>query len=209
VEQDWSQHFLSAGKLKNNKDNIDTEIIDNIKKGNTSGFRFIIEKYKDVSFSLACSILHDEHEAEDALQEAFVKVYKNITKFRGQSAFSTWLYRIVVNTCFTAAKKLAKKNLLEENIAHYQGIEAYEDKTGLDGLMHEEQSVLIKKVLKSMKTDEALLLRLFYLSELDIKEIMNITGFKESKIKVTLHRARKNLLQELKKVAGNELIYIL
>lgn len=193
--------------MKNNKDNIDIEIIDRIKKGDTSGFRLIVDKYKDVSFSLACSILRNEQEAEDALQESFLRVFKNIRKFRGQSAFSTWLYRIVVNTCLTSAKKQLKRGLIE-NIDAYQDKKVSHEKSGLDELIDSERSAIINSALKTLKTDEVLLLRLFYLAERDIKEIMEITGFKESKIKVSLHRARKNLSVQLKKIVGNESILI-
>jgi len=202
-----SLHSLSGGNLKNNKDNIDIEIIDRIKKGDTSGFRLIVDKYKDVSFSLACSILRNEQEAEDALQESFLRVFKNIRKFRGQSAFSTWLYRIVVNTCLTSAKKQLKRGLIE-NIDAYQDKKVSHEKSGLDELIDSERSAIINSALKTLKTDEVLLLRLFYLAERDIKEIMEITGFKESKIKVSLHRARKNLSVQLKKIVGNESILI-
>ena len=193
--------------MKNNNENIDFEIIERIKEGDTSEFRVLVEKYKDVSFSLACSILHDEHEAEDALQEAFIKVYKNLKKFQGKSSFATWLYRIIVNTCFTIAKKQEKRKL-QDNIDYYYDLEIPNDRTGLQDLVDSERTAIIKKVLKTMKTDEALLLRLFYLSELDVREIMKVTGFNESKIKVTLHRARKNVLTEMQRIFGKELILL-
>ena len=171
-----------------------------------SAFRSLVGKYKDVSFSLACSVLHDEYEAEDALQESFIKVYRNIHKFRFQSSFSTWVYKIVVNTCFTIAKK--QKKHLHDDIDSCTGIELQQSKTGFEELIESEQKAIINKVLKMIKPEEALLLRLFYLSDLDVKEIMEVTGFRESKIKVTLHRARKNALNELQKNFVNELTQI-
>ena len=184
----------------------DSEIIERIKKGDTSAFRFLVEKYKDVSFSLACSILKNEIIAEDALQESFIKVYYNIDRFRSHSSFPTWLYRIVVNTCLTFAKK-QKRQLLFVDIDSAKGIELDINETGIDRLLASERSAIINNALNKIKSDESLLLRLFYLSELDLQEIMKVTGFKESKIKVTLFRARKNLLIELQKIFGNELIH--
>jgi RNA polymerase sigma factor (sigma-70 family) len=194
--------------LKNNNSNTDSEIIEKIKKGDTSAFRLLVEKYKDVSFSLACSILKDEQEAEDALQESFIKVYKNIKSFRGQSSFSTWLYRIVVNTCITIAKKHEKHQLLVD-VDSENDVELSHIETGIEKLIALERTEIINKALDTIKSDEALLLRLFYLAELDLREIMKVTGFKESKIKVTLFRARKSLFIELQKVFGNELIHTL
>jgi RNA polymerase sigma factor (sigma-70 family) len=191
--------------LKSNNLDTDSEIIERVKKGDTSAFRFLVEKYKDVSFSLACSILRDENIAEDALQESFIKVYRNIDRFRSHSSFPTWLYRIVVNTCLTFAKK-QKKQQSFVHIDSANEIEMDINETGIDRLMASERSAMINNALNRIKPYESLLLRLFYLSELDLQEIKNVTGFKESKIKVTLFRARKNLLTELQKIFGNELI---
>jgi len=77
------------------------EIINQVKEGDTSLFRLLIDKYKDVSFSLACSILRNEQDAEDALQEAFIKAYNGLKRFNFHSSFATWLYKIVVNTSNT------------------------------------------------------------------------------------------------------------
>lgn len=184
--------------MKNNNGDTETELIERVKKGDTSAFRLIVEKYKDVSFSLAYSILRNEHDAEDALQESFIKVYNNLNRFHSNSSFSTWLYRIVVNTCFTFIKKHKKSQLLI-NIDTVTDIAIDPCENGIEKLISSERSAIINKVLDTIKPDEALLLRLYYLAEQDLSEIMNITGFKESKIKVTLFRARKNILKELKK----------
>lgn len=192
--------------MKNNNGVTETELIERIKKGDTSAFRLIVEKYKDVSFSLACSILKNEHDAEDALQESFIKAYTNIKRFHSYSSFSTWLYRIVVNTCFTFVKKHKKRQLLQ-NIDTENDIAIDPSENGIEKLISSERSAIINKVLDTIKPDEALLLRLYYLAEQDMSEIMSITGFKESKIKVTLFRARKNLLKELKKIFSTELIF--
>lgn len=81
------------------------------------------------------------------------------------------------------------------------------NETVFDQLMASDRAAIINHALNQLRSDESLLLRLFYLSELDLNEIMDVTGFKESKVKVTLHRGRKSLLKELEKVFGNELIH--
>lgn len=93
--------------------NIEFELISRIKEGDTSGFRILVEQYKDVSFSLACSILKNEQDAEDALQEAFIKAFKGLGRFNFKSSFSTWFYKIVVNTCKT---KYTKHKQIEQLI---------------------------------------------------------------------------------------------
>jgi len=184
----------------------DLELVEKVKNGDTSAFRILVDRYKKVSYSLACSILQDD-DAEDALQESFIKVFYHIKKFRGDSSFSSWLYRIVVNTCFSMAKKQKKKESFIGRACEKDSI-ADQSKTGIDHMMASEQSEMINSVLDSMKSDEALLLRLFYLSEMDLKEIMKITGYKESKVKVTLFRARKSLLLKIKSIYTNDLMSV-
>jgi RNA polymerase sigma-70 factor (ECF subfamily) len=72
-----------------------------------------------------------------------------------------------------------------------------------------DQKKYINLALEKLRPDESLLLRLFYLSELHIKEIEKITGFKTSKIKVDLHRGRENLHFQLKQLLGNDIKYLL
>ena len=204
---DWFLHILSGKRLKKNNSNSDIIIVKKIKEGDTSEFRVLVDKYKDVSFSLACSILRNEHEAEDALQESFLKAFHNIRKFNNKSSFSTWFYRIVVNTCFTLANK--QRTAKFEDISSFNtNLETSEENTGYDKLVASDRKKIIDSALKRIKSDEALLLQLYYLSELDVKEIKEVTGFKESKIKVTLHRARISLRHHLQKALADELILI-
>ena len=100
--------------MKKNKEK-EFALIERIKEGDTSHFRILVDKYKDVSFSLACSILKNEQDAEDALQESFIKAFKGLKSFSYKSAFSTWFYMIVINTCRTKYKNQKRHNQLIEN----------------------------------------------------------------------------------------------
>lgn len=182
--------------------NNDIFLINRIKDGDTGAFRQLVEKYKNVSLSLACSILKDEIRAEDVLQDVFVKVFEKVDAFNFNSAFSTWLYRIVVNTSYNELKKYKNQTSLSQvDLKPEKSI----DNTALNDLKGEEQEKYIRVALNRLKADQALILRLFYLCDLKITEIEDITGFKSSKIKVDLHRGRINLDKELKKLLGNEI----
>lgn len=180
----------------------DGHLIEKIKEGDTSAFRQIVEKYKDVSLSLACSILKDEQLAEDVLQDSFIKVYQKIKTFKGNSAFSTWLYRIVVNTSYNELKKRKDHLRISEVEEKREIIERTEN---INNLKEADQKKYILLALQELRADEALILRLFYLCELKISEIQKITGFKESKIKVDMHRGRINFHDILKKLLGTEI----
>ena len=87
---------------------IDAILIERVKEGDEKAFVQLVDKYKDLSLSLAHSIMKDPDKAEDVLQDAFIKVYEKAGSFKHQSAFSSWLYRIVVNTAYNALKKEKK-----------------------------------------------------------------------------------------------------
>ena len=177
----------------------DFQTIVNIQKGDISQFRVLVEKYKDVSFSFAYSLLRNEAEAEDATQEAFIKAYRALPAFRFQSKFSTWLYKIVVNICRTQYKRQQNIAQHQQNYQSQNNIIVSSDNT-FDKLEANERKHIINQILDKLKPEESLLLRLFYLSELSITEIKQITTFKESKIKVSLHRARKSFREQYQKV---------
>ena len=191
--------------MKRNNDK-EFDLITKIKEGDTSNFRILVDKYKDVSFSLACSILKNEHDAEDVLQESFIKAFNGLKGFSFKSSFSTWLYKIVLNTCNTKHKNQKRHNQLID-IDSYSNIEITENDTPFKKITLNERKYIVNRVLEQIKEDESLLLRLFYLAELNIAEIKQITGFSESKIKVTLHRARKSFQQRLEKMYGTEITF--
>ena len=179
----------------------DTELVHRVRDGDTGAFRILVNLYKDKSLSLAVSIVRDEPLAEDILQDVFIKVYKNIKKFKFKSKFSTWLYRIVVNSCYNELKKQRPKVAIEASNILEQAVTKTRDKT----LAYKDQQKYIQMAMAQLKTDEALVLRLFYLCEMSLKEIETISGYSVSKIRVDLHRGRKNMEKQLKLLLGEEI----
>ena len=129
---------------------------------------------------------------------ALKKVFYKIKTFKYQSSFYTWLYRIVVNRCYNELRK--KKNVPKDFVENASDKDVATNLTDTNDLRQ-----IIHAALDQMKPDEALILRLFYLSELKANEVVEVTGFSLSKVKVTLHRGRKNLANLLKKQLGKEL----
>lgn len=172
------------------------------REGDREAFSALMKTYKDLSLSLAISIIKDKMKAEDIVQEAFIKVYHSIKEFRADSNFSTWLYRIVVNTSYNTLKK-------EKRYSDVEPIEEIQERDFDDKLFGKmklnDQQRFINLALDKISADEALSLRLFYLCEMSVKEIEKITAHSKSKIKVDLHRGRGNLLFQLERLLGTEL----
>lgn len=186
-----------------NSNEKDIQLVKKASEGDHLAFRQIVEMHKVRSLSLAISIIKDREKAEDVLQDAFIKVYQNLKSFRQDSNFSTWLYRIVVNTAYNQLKKYRFEMSLDETIP----VETKQklQNGGFEQLLENEKREFINLALQKLKPDEALTLRLFYLCEMHIPEIEEITGFSSSKIKVNLHRGRKELLFKMKMMLGKEL----
>ncbi len=179
--------------------------MERVRLGDMIAFRVLVDHYKDRSLSLANSIVKDVYLAEDVLQEVFMNVFTKIDHFKGEAAFATWLYRIVVNTSYNALKKQRRTTDISNPASNFTS----ETEAASDSLKVKDQQLYINMALQQLRADEALVLRLFYLCEFKIPEIEEITGFGRSKIKVDLHRGRNNLELELTKLLGDELTTLL
>jgi len=94
----------------------DSEIITSVKRGNQADFEIIIDRYKNKAFSLVKRILKNNMEAEEVLQDCFLKAFNALSSFRQESKFSTWFYRIVYNSAIS--KVSVKKGRLRMRFPH-------------------------------------------------------------------------------------------
>jgi RNA polymerase sigma-70 factor (ECF subfamily) len=83
----------------------DTELVQRAREGDRAAFRVLVERHQRASYALAMGMLRHEADARDALQEAFLKAFRNLGNFHGEAAFSTWLYRIVTNACIDRRRR--------------------------------------------------------------------------------------------------------
>ncbi|MEG8947633.1 RNA polymerase sigma factor [Rosettibacter firmus] len=172
----------------------DIEIIESIKKGNVADFSILINRYKDKAFNLLKRLLKNEMDAEEALQDSFLKVYNSLHTFRYESQFSTWLYKIVYNTAIT--KLSSKKRKIEQEMT---SIDESVDLAIYDNEIYsvtENPREYILKMIDKLPVRSALVLILFYVDELSISEISKVLDTSIVNTKVLLHRAR-NALRDL------------
>jgi RNA polymerase sigma factor (sigma-70 family) len=180
---------------------MDDHYIKKVLDGQTEEFRYFIKQYKDLAFSVAFSVVKNEFTAAEVVQESFVKAYENLKSFKGQSKFSTWLCRIVINESFKTARK-EKRTVSETGFVSVK--EYHENPVIFDELKETEQKYYINACLNRLPANECLVLRLFYLAENSIKEICEMTGWSESNVKVHLHRGRKNIQELLQRMLNTE-----
>jgi len=142
-----------------------------------------------MAFSVALSIVKEEHLAEDAVQDAFIKCYQSLSSFKGKSKFSTWFYRIVVHVAFNAIRH-KKLELVNFDLSHH---DLSHNDSVLDEIIDHERKEMINDALTILPARESVALRLFYLEEQSMDEIKEIMGWTLANTKVILHRARKNM----------------
>ena len=170
---------------------MDPVYIRKVLSGSTDDFRYLIRKYKDLGFSVAVSVVKNEFDAEEVVQEAIIKAFQNLKSLRDPSNFKTWFCRILINEAFKRLQKSKNESLfpMTDNVVDIEDVA-----DTFRGLDTEEQRLLVSDSLKKIPPRESLSLQLFYLEGNSIDEISNLTGWSEANVKVILHRARRHML---------------
>ena len=179
--------------------------ITKIINGDVNAFAHLVDSYKNMVFSLAFKITKSREEAEEISQDTFIKAFKNLKNFKGDSKFSTWLYRIAYHTSLDAIKKYKKSSsTFEINEITFDQIQDVE--TILEGIERKERSKIMDNCLQKLSDEQRSIIWMFYYDELSLKEIMEVTSLSEANLKVKLHRARKKLLSIVKENVSPEII---
>lgn len=183
----------------------DQVYINKILNGDTNAFTVLVDRYKDLVFTLALRMVKNREEAEEVSQDTFIKVYKSLNRFKGDSKFSTWIYRVAYNTCLDRLKK-NKRQEYTVAIDEYTEHQVKTLENALDALEEQEKQLAIKKCLEMLPSEDSFILTLYYFEELSLDEISKITGLKPNNVKVKLFRSRKKLATILKQHLEPEII---
>ncbi len=174
----------------------DKYVINQIRRGEVSAFAILVERYRHMIYTLAFQILKNREDAEEVAQDAFFKAYKGLPKFEGRSAFSTWIYRIAYHEALSRLRK--KQNEPESLDGQHAGSQAVVfDEQLFKGIESQDRIRFLKLALGQIKSEEAVVLTLFYFEELSVEEIAEVTQLSVSNVKVRLHRGRHSLLAAL------------
>lgn len=166
--------------------------IKRIQKGETECFNHLVEHYSKPVFRLICRIVRNQEDAEELTQDVFLKIFRSLQNFQGNSLFSTWLYRIAYNTAITHTRKKKQEFLYMEeqtidNISDRDVDEAFEN------TFTENHLQALQKAIDRLSPDERGIITLFYMEEKTVDELAEVTGLSISNVKVKLHRIRKKL----------------
>ena len=176
----------------------DTDIIKRVLKGSQAAYSILVTRYQPYVFTLVLRYVHEREVAEELAQDIFVKAYRYLPDFRGNSKFSTWLYTIVHTTCISHTRKKATPVVYpgDDVMPHHD--RAYDDvKNPFEQLEQKDLRLLVEAAIRRLPDADAEVIALFYLGEQSVEEISLITGITPSNVKVRLFRARQKLKEIL------------
>jgi RNA polymerase sigma-70 factor (ECF subfamily) len=170
--------------------------IDQVINGNNKAFASLVDKHKEMVFTIVVKILRNREDAEEIAQDTFVKAFNALSSFKREAKFSTWLYRIAYNAAISKSRKKRHEftAIDEEMIDNYTTDTVSKSVNELD---REEQIAAINTLMEKLPEEENLLLTLFYKKEKTVEEISEISGYSQSNVKVKLYRIRKKMYTEL------------
>jgi len=182
----------------------DENLISNIQAGDTDAFEEIVTKYEKQIYNLALRYSGNPDDALDISQDVFLRVYKNIHTFKGQSKFSTWLYQIATNICIDHCRKNSKKK--ESSILYFdengeeQEIE-FPDISYAPEQVFEQQEIQeeLTRCIDLLGDEHRLILTLRDIEGLTYQEIGIILSMEQGTVKSRLFRAREKLRKLLLK----------
>lgn len=182
----------------------DNEIISSVLQGNSNNYRFLVEKYQQMVFRTCIGFVHNKDDADDLTQDTFIQAYQALKRFKGDSAFSTWLYRIAVNASLNKIRKSPLNNILQriENLTGRKNeretivsVSSGEDPENM--LIRQEQVDQVRQALDELPENQRTAIILSKYDDLSQKEIAEIMNTTEGAVEALLQRAKKNLRDKL------------
>lgn len=181
----------------------DEELVEKIKKGDIDAYEEIIKKYENKVCGIIYHMIKNQNDVEDLVQEVFIKVYKNLSKFKGDSSLYTWIYKITVNLCLDEVKKRKNIIYLDEKLEVEDGELERElpssDKTQVELYEEKELKEKLHKCIGKLPEKQRVMIVLRDIKGFSYEEISEITSVKLGTVKSQINRARLKLKELLDK----------
>ena len=176
-----------------------SELVKKSQLGDKSAFEELVKRHQELVFSLSFKLTGNRELANDVAQEAFIRAWKAIGKFRGDSTFGTWIYRITVNTAWTLRKKAKKHYSLNIEDTH-EPVVVDEKKDPELVAINSDLSLVLRKALNQIPLEQRIIVELKNIEGRSHKEIADYLDISVTAAKVRLHRAHqklRNILEEI------------
>ena len=177
----------------------DRDLIEGCRRGERDAFRTLFETYKDKVYSIALRFSGDEALAMDIAQDTFLKLFSSMGEFRGDAAFGTWVYRLVVNSCLDHKRRSWRLIPMADEVMAL--LRAPGD--ALHSLLHAEVSVRVQGAVEKLPADQRIVVVLRHTEGLAYDEIAAVLGCSIGTVASRLNRAHKVLGRRLSHLKGS------
>jgi len=185
---------------------ISAEIVQKASAGEMSAFEEIYKVYSSIVYTLALGITRNSHDAEEAAQDVFVKIFRSLKDFQYRSSFGTWVYRIAVNTSINMHRSGARKNM---TVASIEDVGDLPDVSGIapDAAAGKGEAVeRVNRILENLSPEHRICIMLREIDGLDYQEISDVLGVPLNTVRSRLKRAREAMIEYCRnKEASHEL----
>jgi len=171
--------------------------------GDRAGIAYLVDTYRDFAFTIALGIVSNREDAEEVVQDSFIKAFSSLGKFNNASRFATWLYRIVYNTSLTKVQ-YRKPAAVSIDIGHASELPDLAENQAWHSLVTAERKQYVKRLLCELSLEDRTIITLYYIAEKNIGEICEILDMNKSAVKMRLLRARKQLEASLHLLLNQE-----
>ena len=172
--------------------NEETRYIARILDGETEYFSVLLDRYSRPLYSLIVQIVGCSEDAEELVQDVLLKAFRNLSNYKGECLFSTWIYRIAYNTAISATRKKKQEFFyVDENTINNVPDDKADDILCLTD--DEERIAKLIHAIDRLTAEEKALITLFYYEERSMEEISEILKLSSGNVKVKLHRTRKKI----------------
>jgi len=177
----------------------DSEIISRVLNGEHQLYAELVNRHQNFIFTIALKYAPVREDAEEIAQDVFIKAFKALATFRGDSKFTTWLYSITHSTSlsFLRKKKLDLRSLDNEQV--FEAADNPSPASGPDAIEYKSRAEMVARAIQLLSPDDATIITLFYKGEQSLEEIGAILGIEPNTAKVKLHRARQRLREKMEK----------
>lgn len=171
--------------------------IQEVLAGDKQAYAHIINKYKNSLYGTILRMTRNPHDAQDLVQEAFIKVYQQLEKYNGTGSFSSWLYRVAINHCMDEfRKKRYRQSEIEDEMAiNHNDPEVV--------FLKKEKNRQLERLIATLPEDERLIILLRYMNERSYDEISEMVELPLSTVRNKLHRAKKKMRKRVKHEGGD------